>query len=115
MSNDLVDSLMEQLNALSTQEKRLIASRLMEQAKNEEQAQILDLPEEVRYRKREYQWMKEHKAEYAGQWVALEGDTLFAHGSSARQVLEEAKKAGAKIPFIARIDSPDDLYFTGGW
>lgn len=115
MSSDLVNSLMEQLKALSAPEKRLIASQLMEQADNEEQAQILDLPEDVRYRRREYQWIREHKEEYAGQWVALEGDTLYAHGSSARQVLEEAEKAGAKLPFIARVHSPDDLYFTGGW
>jgi len=114
MSNDLVNSLMEQLNALSAQEKRLIASRLLEQANDEEQPQILELSEEVRYRKREYQWMKEHKGEYAGQWVALEGDKLYGHGSTARQALDEAKKAGAKMPFIARIESPDDLPF-GGW
>ncbi len=114
MSNTLVDKLMEQLNALSAQEKRLIASRLIEQAKDEEQAQVLDLPEEVRYRKREYLWMKEHEKEYAGQWVALEGDKLYGQGSTARQALTEAKKAGAKMPFIARIDSPDDLPF-GGW
>lgn len=114
MSNDLVDSLMEQLNALSAQEKRLIASRLLEQANDEEQPQSLELPEEVRYRKREYQWMKEHKDEYAGQWVALEGDKLYGHGSTARQALNEAKIAGAKMPFIARIESPDDLPF-GGW
>ena len=115
MSSELIDNLMEQLKVLSAQEKRLVASRLLEQARNEEQAQVLDLPEEVRYRRREYQWMKEHSDEYAGQWVALEGDRLFAHGSSARQVLEEAEKAGATLPFIARIDSPEDQYFTGGW
>jgi hypothetical protein len=115
MASELIDSLMEQLNALSAQEKRLVASRLLEQAKDEEQAQILDLPDEVRYRRREYQWIKEHGGAYAGQWIALEGDKLFAHGSTAREVLNEAKKAGAKFPFIAKMDSPEDLYFTGGW
>jgi hypothetical protein len=118
MSSDLLDKLTEEAKALPEPEKRILALRLLEGTRPvlEEKREEVDEPSpDVVYRKREYRWMKEHKNEYAGQWVALDGDHLIAHGSSARKVLEEADKLGAKLPFIARVDSPDDLPFTGGW
>lgn len=117
MSNDLLDKLTEEAKALPEHEKRILASRLLEDSRPalEEKRKDTDEPaRDVKYRKREYQWMKEHAEEYAGQWIAIDGDWLIAHGSSARQVLEEADKLGAKLPFIARIESPDDPPF-GGW
>jgi hypothetical protein len=65
----------------------------------------------------EHQWLKAHGAEYAGQWVALDGHRLIAHSNDPRTVfaaVREARQAGVKSPFITRIDSPDDLPF-GGW
>lgn len=117
MSSDLFDRLLEEAKALSEQEQRIFALRLLESAGPvlQEQGESACEPSaDVKYRKREYQWMKEHQVEYAGQWVALNGDCLIAHGASARQVLEEADKSGAKLPFIARIESPEDPPF-GGW
>ena len=116
MSNNLLDSLIEQAKALTEQEQRLLVSHLTQtwRSDSEEKKKACELSADVKYRKREYQWMKEHGDEYAGQWVALEGDCLIARGSSARQVLAEADKVGAKLPFIARVESPDDLPF-GGW
>ena len=108
MSSHLIDNLLEQAKALTEEERRILASRLIEASASPpvEKEQTDELSPDVRYRKIEYRWMKEHGDEYTGQWVALEGDRLFAHGSSARQVLEEAERAGAKLPFIARIGSP---------
>lgn len=117
MSNDLIDSLLEQAKTLTEQERRLLASRLLEEPATSSNggAEAEALSPDVKYRKREYQWIKEHQDEYAGQWVALEGDKLVASGSTAREALNGAKKAGARLPFIAKVDSPEDLYFTGGW
>ncbi len=63
---------------------------------------------------REKQWLKEHRHEYIGQWVALDGDRLISHGTNAREVYETAREAGVKVPFVAHIDPPDQLPF-GGW
>ncbi len=65
-------------------------------------------------RRREMRWIEEHRDEYAGQYVALDGDRLIAHGPDGRQVLAEARKAGMTIPFVARIESADEPPF-GGW
>ena len=48
-------------------------------------------------------WIDEHRAEYLGKWVCLDGETLIAHGEDAKQVYAEAKSKGIKIPFIEQV------------
>jgi len=63
---------------------------------------------------REMQWLKEHRQEYTGQWVALDGDRLVAYGKDAREVYQAAKEAGVEVPLVEYIDKMDELPF-GGW
>ncbi len=63
--------------------------------------------------KRERQWIEEHKHEYAGHWVALDGDRLIAASQSQQAVLKSAREDGAYLPLILRVTSPDDLPFMG--
>lgn len=63
---------------------------------------------------RELKWLTEHRAEYAGQWVALDGDRLLAHGKVAREVREKAHELGVELPLIVQVESPEDFPF-GGW
>ena len=62
----------------------------------------------------EQAWLKQHHAEYAGAWVALEGGSLVAQGSSARQVLEAAKAEGHQQPLVVHVPCEPQLPF-GGW
>ena len=71
-------------------------------------------PAAIRARQLEQAWLRQHRAEYAGAWVALEGTNLVAHGSSAREVLDAAKLAGHEQPLVVRIASEPALPF-GGW
>jgi hypothetical protein len=63
---------------------------------------------------REKQWLKEHRHEYLGQWVALDGDRLLSHGTDARAVSEAAREAGIASPFLAHMDPDEEIPF-GGW
>lgn len=63
---------------------------------------------------KELRWLKEHRHKYLGQWVALDGDRLVAHGTNARDVFHTAREAGVKVPFIEQILPTDDMPF-GGW
>jgi hypothetical protein len=63
---------------------------------------------------KELRWLKDHRHEYMGQWVALDGDRLVAHGTNAREVFQAAREAGVKAPFIEQILPTDDMPF-GGW
>jgi hypothetical protein len=63
---------------------------------------------------REHRWIDEHGSEYAGQWVALDGDRLIAHGPDGREVYRQADEAGVKYPFVVHLPPADALPF-GGW
>ena len=61
----------------------------------------------------EQEWLREHENEYRGQWVALDGSRLYAHGQSGKQVFLDAKAAGVRSPFLVFIEK--DPLPSGGW
>ncbi len=65
-------------------------------------------------RSREMVWLAEHWREYPGQWVALDGDRLIAHGDDPIPFKEIARAQGVERPLIAHLQK-DDGPFTGGW
>lgn len=77
-----------------------------------DQVQVKESPDTERAL--EHQWLKEHGAEYAGQYVVLEGNRLISHATEGKVALQTAREAGVKSPFITCIESPEDLPF-GGW
>lgn len=62
----------------------------------------------------ELRWVDLHRSEYAGEWVALDGDRLLAHGPDPRQVYLAARAAGAEIPSLMRVPDESIAPF-GGW
>lgn len=73
-------------------------------------------PQPMPDRTREWAWIKEHKDEYAGQWVALDGDRLVAASPIEREVwdaVKAAREAGENRPLVHRMSSPDDLPYIG--
>jgi Family of unknown function (DUF5678) len=52
-------------------------------------------------------WMNEHSHEYGGQWVALDGDRLIAHGKNADEVVAAADADGAYLPLVTYIPPAD--------
>ena len=66
-------------------------------------------------RSREMQWIREHRSERAGEWVALESDRVLASGHNAREVYDLALKAGAAPPFLVHLDPNELLPTVGGW
>lgn len=64
---------------------------------------------------REIRWIKEHRQEYAGQWVALDGDRLLSHGMNAKEVFAAARQTGFAEPFFAHLEPADEVAYMGGW
>lgn len=58
---------------------------------------------ELDHRYAEQAWMGTHGQAYIGQWVALDGGKLVAHGPNAVQVRDEARNQGVERPFVVRI------------
>lgn len=63
---------------------------------------------------REFQWLKEHKHEYIGKWVVVEGDQLISVNDTGKEAYAAGHAAGIESPFVEYISPIDDLPF-GGW
>jgi len=61
----------------------------------------------------EQRWLEEHRSELAGQWVALDGDRLIAHGKNARDVYAAAAASGVHLPLVLQVEPLDELPFEG--
>jgi hypothetical protein len=54
--------------------------------------------------------LRMHACEYKGQWGALDGDRLIAHGANADDVFDAAEANGANLPLVGFVDDPDKIY-----
>jgi len=68
----------------------------------------------VNERREELQWLAKESGPYSGEWVALDGVRLVAHGDTLAAVSATAKAAGVSDPFFARVPRDKNLPF-GGW
>lgn len=116
MSNISLEKVLEDFRALPPEARRHLIEAL------EKEEQIISqsaLPESngVVVPSRftlEMQWLENHRAEFVGQWVALDGDRLLAHGTVAREVFAAARNSGVELPLVVQVEPPDALPF-GGW
>ena len=78
------------------------------------QAKIIatDLP--VRDRAREYAWLEQHRDEYAGQYVMLDGDTLIAAGPNAKEVASAARARGIVGALLLYVEDRQQSRSIGG-
>jgi Family of unknown function (DUF5678) len=58
-------------------------------------------------------WIDEHRQEFDGQFVLLDGDKLLAHGKDAKPLYAEARSKGIETPLVHRVKA-NELPF-GGW
>jgi Family of unknown function (DUF5678) len=58
------------------------------------------------------EWLRLHSKEYGGEWVALDGGRLIAHGPDAMEVYAAAEADGAYLPMIKYIEPADALPFV---
>lgn len=112
MASVTFEQILEAVRSLPPEERRRLRKWLAEEERREASQDDADQP--AARREREMRWLSQHEAQYAGQWVALDGDRLLNHGTDARKVFAEAHAAGVDVPFMAYAESPDELW-VGGW
>ncbi|MGH9760203.1 MAG: hypothetical protein ACREDR_43660 [Blastocatellia bacterium] len=64
-------------------------------------------------RSREFAWLSAHRDKYAGEWVALDGARLLAHGLDLKQVNSTARLAGINDALLIRVEPRDSPPYIG--
>jgi hypothetical protein len=62
------------------------------------------------YRERELIYQRTHADEllqYAGRWIALEGEVVVASSSSLIQTIADARSRGIKIPYVFYVSADE--------
>ena len=59
---------------------------------------------------REQEWLDEHRKEYAGEWVVLDGSRLIGHGIDPRPIVAQARSEGVQSPFVHFVGANSDLF-----
>src|SRR5436853_4025273 len=103
MSGEQLTALKEQLAALTPEEKLELARFLEAQAaadlSDRAPDQATDGEAAAKRRAQHLVWLKSHREEYAGQYVALDGDRLVGSGATLREAQEQARQHGVERPF----------------
>jgi hypothetical protein len=94
MSQVTAETLLNQIASLPISEKVKLHALLDEHLKNPDVtasgvklAKPIPTPDPAP----SMRWMNEHFHEYGGQWVAIDGDRLIAHGANADEVFAAAE------------------------
>lgn len=121
MSNEQLTALKDQLASLTPQEKAELAKFLNEQAEsNSTRIELkpdssgLAPNDSALKRDLHLAWLKAHREEYAGKYVALDGDRLVGSGPNIREAHQQARQTGVDHPFLVHVSSENDAPF-GGW
>jgi len=106
-----LEQIIEEARALSPREK----GKLRQALDRELEQPAPDQSSRPSYRtfERENAWLEAHRDEYLGQWGAVEGDSLVAHGTNPREVYLAARDSGIEVPYLVRVENRDGP-FTGG-
>lgn len=99
------------LEPLALPENHLVRLTLEDQACPQEVGAV-DVP--VNDRREEFQWLAQESGRYAGQWVALDGGRLVAHGNELASVSAAARAVGVDRPLLTHLVPEGELPF-GGW
>ena len=66
-------------------------------------------------RQQREEWLKANYANYAGKYIALDGNRLLGVGKNYVEARKAALQAGVKDAYIDFVHSPDTKGFMGGW
>ena len=118
MSNEQLIALKEQISSLTPQEKLELARFLTEETGSnlspDSSASGGTESNAGLKRIQHMEWLKANREEYAGRYVALEGDRLVGCGATIREANEQARRAGFAHAFLVHVSSMNEAPF-GGW
>lgn len=115
MSKITVEDLLQQIVQLPPADRARLRQLLDQQAESalRPKPQVRRAATPMPDSKREMQWLVDHRHEYPGEWVALDGNRMIAHSKNHAEVWAAADADGAYLPLVARVPDPDDPPYVG--
>ena len=115
MSVELIDTIKQQAATLTAQEKLQLAHHLLEQARLDQPTPGNKSTTADAVRRERFEWLKAHREEYGGQYVALDGGQLVPLDQTTASLEEGAHAAGKPHAFVTYLSKPDEVAEWGGW
>lgn len=110
------EQIIESVRALPMPEKEKffdLAEEEKQKVLSQKETKTIEPKEKNEKFRRALNWLAEHKEEFDGQWVVLDGDKLISHGKDAKSVYDEARAKGIEAPFLERVKAK--ILPWGGW
>lgn len=104
----ILDEIIEQTANLTTEEQQKLVGFLQEKLNNPK------MNGEKKNPSPNIEWLKKHRGEVAGKYVALENGNLVGQGRTIREADQEAKRNGANKPLLTYVAGEDEEIW-GGW
>ena len=104
-----VSSILQEIAALNADELAELRSHLESQPANGSPVAVHSDLQTASKDAAAFRWINEHTNEYPGQWLALDGDKLLAHGSDLAEVAATARALGVQFPLLRLVEPPREL------
>lgn len=114
MQTETLSQIKQQIILLDEAEKQSLADFLADELKNGGETIAPSQNSDDETRKRQLEWLKANRENFAGKYVALIDDRVVGEGRTIGEAREQALKNGFKNPFLTRVYSERDVPF-GGW
>ena len=113
--NPTYENAIEIINALPMPDREKLLDWVEEEKRKKvKKAKNVKLKDEQKKFSLAMNWIKTHREEFDGQWVALDGETLLASGMDGKKVHAAAQAKGVKTPLMHRVSVKETEPF-GGW
>lgn len=116
MAHATAELILAEVAALPVEEReklRMLLNRQSSAAPNQAQPNDFIPPFDAGDPAPSLRWIEEHRAEFTGQYVALNGDRLVAHGADPQEIIAAVRASGLNGLFFALIPPADASPFAG--
>ena len=107
MPTAVLNEIVEKVAVLTSAERRELFQLLQKQERKTESNRKINPNPNI-------EWLKKHRSEYAGSYVALKDGELIAFGRTIKEADLKAKEKGA-VKFLLHYIPADDEEVWGGW
>ncbi|MEP7342885.1 MAG: DUF5678 domain-containing protein [Acidobacteriota bacterium] len=110
MSAIAVEDIIAQVNQLPAKEREKLIAQLNQGDEPEyvvPEGRLIRTDAPFIDRTKEDEWLAKHRREYPGEWLALMGDQLVAHGREFRAVLAKARELGYPRAILVYVEISD--------